>query len=197
MSANTNHTIGITSLAGAASILVSAEADVAVADDATATTTTIAGDDLSASGTLDVEADTTRQVEAHAAGGAVAIGGAAGISDASSDIGGSAQVNLDGGVSNVGSAIIKATSGDYAEADATALAAGIGVAGEGALADASVSPTLGVTLDHANLTVAGDANIESSATDGANANSTGYALAGGISAASRKPTRRSRRPSPL
>ncbi len=190
VAANTTHSMSETSFAGAVALIASAEADVAVATDTSTTNAFISGSTILASGSVDVTADADRQITASGKGVAAALDLAVGLSLATADIEGTAQAYVQGATigttgSNVGSVTIGASSADSAEADALAVAGGIGVAADGSVATATASPHVTVYVDDGAINASGAVLIEGQAQDDATASAKGYAFAiGGAAGAS-------------
>ena len=180
ISAVSDHHLTATSLAGAASLIVSVEADAAIASDSSTTTTEITGGAFNATGLVDISAQTTRQIDAHASGAAVAIGGAAGVSYATADADGGAGVTVGSTIVTAGALTVQVGADDETVSDALALAAGLGLAGEGAVSKSSDLPSVTLGLDKATVTATGAVLLSASTSETASASSTGYALAGGV-----------------
>ncbi|MBE7187189.1 hypothetical protein, partial [Jatrophihabitans endophyticus] len=188
VNAATDHTMAVTSAAGSAALGAALEADVAIVRDSSATSASLNGGIFNA-GSIGVDASSERTLTAHALGGAAAVDLAVGVSSATADVAGSVSANLGKDVGGTGvsldpttagtSVSVLATSTDSASADAKGASGGLGGAGEGAIASATVAPTVMVTADDATID-ADTITIKGQATDQAVAMAYGIALAGGL-----------------
>ena len=187
-----NHTITVTSFAGAVALVVGAEADVAVETDSSTTNASISGVTIVAPGSVRVDASETRALTASGSGVAVAGDLAVGASIATATLTGGAQADIGtvpvvgGGVQGasigsigdaVGSVTVDATSTDSAAASALAVAGGIGIAADGAVATASATPQVSTYVDDGSIVASGQIGLRSDGEDSASAFASGLSFA--------------------
>ena len=192
VAAVSNHTITVTSFAGAVALVVGAEADVAVETDSSTTNASIAGVTIVAPGSINVDASETRALTASGSGVAVAGDLAVGASIATATLTGGAQADIGtvpvvgGGVQGasigsigdaVGSVTVDATSTDSAAASALAVAGGIGIAADGAVATASATPQVSAYVDGGSIVASGQIGLRSDGEDSASASASGLSFA--------------------
>ena len=115
----------------------------------------------------------TAQTQGLAIAGLLAVG--ATISDATAN--GTLKAYIDGNVAQSGSVNVQAQGADTANATSSAVAGGI-LAGSGAVANATVGPTVQAYADGSQLTSAGSVVIAANETPQSSANVTGIAAGG-------------------
>jgi mucin-19 len=184
--ANTGRSVNLTSYAGSVALLAALEADVALVTDNSITHAGVTGYTIIDTGGLTVEATSSRDLNATASGVAAALGAGAGVSEAKAEIGGSVTTtlqNLAVGSSTTASGLVtaEAVSNDSAHATATSAAGGLGGAGSGAESTATVNPQVSLTLSGDTIYSNNAVTLLAKATDLANADSEGVAVAGGLS----------------
>ena len=94
VSADANHSFGVSSFAGSFALAGAAEASVGIATDTSNTKASVSGETILASGAVDIEAGANRSLQTTANGDAFARGLAAGVSLATSTIGGGVQADV-------------------------------------------------------------------------------------------------------
>ena len=184
--ASTGRSVNLTSFAGSVALLGALEADVALVSDNSLTYAGVTGYGIRDTGGLTVEARSNRDLNATASGIAAALGAGVGVSEAKAEIGGSVSTtlqNLDVGNSTLASGLVtaEAVSTDSAHATARSAAGGLGGAGSGAESTATVAPQVTLTLSGDVVYSNAAVTLLAKASDLANAQSQGVAVAGGLS----------------
>ncbi len=181
VSADTQHTLGVQSYAGGVGLLAGADAVVAYTGDSSQTQASVSDASVSSPGEVDITATSNRALNSTGSG-AAAGGMAAGAAVSIAQLSGSEQASADAATfgtptAQVGSVDIQANSTDSANASSLAVSAGIGIAVEGSVATATLSPQVQAFFDNGSIDSAGAVNIGAEADNLVAANASGGALA--------------------
>ena len=194
VNANTIRSLTADAIVGAAGGFGLAAA-VTYIEDNSDTYAYINGATVLVSGGVAVNATSARTVNAEATGVSLGLSGAAGVSYASTSIGGETKAALGSDASGVtgsqgvdigtsgnrtGSVTLAATSTDSVLAETTAAGGGIGFAIQGAVSDGNVVTAVATEMNNAKIYTSSAINSMASADSAATTDATGLSISGGL-----------------
>ncbi len=192
VNALTVHTLAGLHFAGSGGLLAAISADVGVHTDNSRTTAVIRRKDIrktiGTTGTVAVNASSTRNVDVDAIGVSVAGTLAVGASVGTATVGGSVTAAVTDGATigtsgaRMGSVAVTASAVSSADTEAYAVGGGIGAAIQGAGSFATVKPTVTASVNSAQIFTTGLTNVSAGATGSSDTLATGIAVAGGLAA---------------